>query len=288
MNLPGLGANCFLSNVSGTASSGGGSNYNSGALSQVTDPNTTLNNGCSVTGAGACTRRCTAGTAAPGTVCTLNTDCGSGGVCSAGTLCFDTGACANDAACLNHYCAAPTQAAANAQCGGAGAVCNVNQATYYDVSSNAPGGQNVNSFGCSNPAICNNAGWCELGTNAGGPCNVDADCAGGGTCRALTTYCISDVGVGAYGGCGRFQVCAGGTNANRLCTTFATAGSGLDCPGSSCTSLLPPLPPPSTPGQLCYNVTGLNLPATPGGGCPAVGNSKRILDRVGGGGLVCP
>jgi hypothetical protein len=155
----------------------------------------------------------------------------------------------------------------------------VNTVTYYNVSSNAPAGQNVNSFGCANPAVCNNAGWCELGGNAGGPCNVDADCAGGGTCRILTTFCATDTGVGGLGGCGRYQVCAGGANVNRLCTA---AG---DCPASTC----PTLPATtSTAGQLCYNLSGVVLPSTPGGGCPAVGHAKRILDRVGGAGLVCP
>jgi hypothetical protein len=32
----------------------------------------------------------------------------------------------------------------------------------------------------------------------------------------------------------------------------------------------------------------INLPPTPGGGCPPVGHPRRILDRVGGGGLICP
>jgi hypothetical protein len=247
MNLPGLAANCFLSNVGGTPSSGGGSNYSSAALSQVADPNPAAVNSCNTVGAGAC---------------------GAGGA----GKCFDSSTCANDAACQGHFCTA----AANC---GTGGTCGLSTATYYGVSSNAPGGQNVNAFGCANPAVCNNAGWCELGTNAGGPCNVDADCAGGGTCRILATSCANDVGVGGFGGCGRYQVCAGGANLNRLCT------SNTDCPASTC----PTLPvSTSTAGQLCYNLTGVNLPATPGGGCPTVGHPKRILDRVGGGGLVCP
>ena len=247
MNLPGLSASCFLSNVAGTPSAGGGSNYSTTALSQATDPNPAAVNSCNTVGVGAC---------------------GAGGA----GKCFDSSTCANDAACQGHFCST------SANCGTGGA-CGSSTATYYGVSSNAPGGQNVNAFGCANPAVCNNVGWCELGTNAGAPCNVDADCAGGGTCRILATYCANDVGVGGFGGCGRYQVCAGGANLNRLCT------SATDCPGSTC----PTLPSSTaTTGQLCYNLSGVTLPATPGGGCPTVGHPKRILDRVGGGGLVCP
>jgi hypothetical protein len=322
MNLPGLSANCFRSDISGTPSSGGGSNYATLPLTQADDPNPAGDNICTTVGAGACTRRCTAGNAPAGTACTLNTDCGTGGVCSAGTLCFDTGTCANDAACQSHFCTA----AANC---GTGGVCNLNTATYYGVSSNAPGGQNVNAFGCANPAVCNNAGWCELGSNAGGPCNVDADCSGG-TCRILSTACSSDAGVGGFGGCGRYQVCSAPVAAvGKLCTAATDcAATGGNCPALPATT--------ATAGQLCLNVAGMttppvqtlgvcaanvctagfghvgqacvvaadcndttnhntqppqvniNLPPTPGGGCPPVGHPRRILDRVGGGGLICP
>jgi hypothetical protein len=52
---------------------------------------------------------------------------------------------------------------------------------------------------------------------------------------------------------------------------------GTDCPGSTCQSL-----PASTAttGQLCFNLTGVPLPAPPGS-CPAVGHLRRIVRRVG-------
>jgi len=149
--------------------------------------------------------------------------------------------------------------------------------TYYEVTSNSPGGTNVNAFGCANPSICNNAGWCELGTNAGAPCNVSADCAGGGTCLLRTTFCATDAGVGDLGGCGRHQVCAGGANAGRLCLANA------DCPTSTCPALAATI---ATAGQVCYGLNNVPLPP-PFGSCPPVGHVKRLVKRVGTG-LVCP
>jgi hypothetical protein len=151
--------------------------------------------------------------------------------------------------------------------------------TYYDVTSNAPGGGNVNAFGCSNPAICNNPGWCELGSNAGAPCTTSVDCAGGGTCLLRTTFCSTDAGSGDQGGCGRHQACTGGTNAGRLCL------AATDCPGGgSCPTVLATT---TTAGQVCYNLNTVALPP-PFGSCPAAGNAKRLVRRVGGAGLVCP
>jgi len=150
--------------------------------------------------------------------------------------------------------------------------------TYYEVTSNSPGGSNVNAFGCANPAICNNAGWCQLGTNAGGPCNSDPDCSGGGTCLLRTTYCATDAGVGDLGGCGRHQVCAGGANVGRLCLINS------DCPTSTCPTLAATV---ATAGQVCYGLNNTSLPP-PFGSCPSVGNPKRLVKRIGGAGLVCP
>jgi len=151
--------------------------------------------------------------------------------------------------------------------------------TYYDITSNSPGGTNVNAFGCANPAICNNPGWCELGSDAGAPCTTSADCAGGGSCLLRTSFCSTDAGIGDLGGCGRHQACTGGTNAGRLCLVAA------DCPGAggSCPAVLPTT---TTAGQVCYSLSKVALPP-PFGSCPAVGNAKRLVRRVGTG-LVCP
>jgi len=129
----------------------------------------------------------------------------------------------------------------------------------YAASSISPVGSEVNAFGCASPNICNNAGWCELGTNAGGPCNTSTDCAGGGTCNLRTTFCSSDSGVADLGGCGRHMVCQGGPNNKRLCTLS------VDCPGGSCPALAPTV---STPGQLCYTLRNVTPLSSPGGGCP--------------------
>jgi len=76
--------------------------------------------------------------------------------------CFDTSTCANDAACQGHYCTASTQC-------GTGGVCSLNTATYYGVSSNAPAGQNVNAFGCANPAVCKQRRLVRIGNEPGWP-----------------------------------------------------------------------------------------------------------------------
>jgi len=262
---------------------------------------------------------CTAGSAGVGAPCNQATDCGVGGVCNV------TAAVADDVTVLRWWApgnfgtdvirgtvppGAPkgTLAAPFWNLGGLGASCilsNVAGApaapgsnytstltaiadpnpaiggvTYYDVTSNQAGGTNVNAFGCANPAVCNNNGWCQLGSNAGAPCNVNADCAGGGTCLLRNTFCNSDAGVGDLGGCGRHQVCAGGANIGLLCTT---ANQAADCPGSTCPALAANV---STPGQVCYNLNTTPVPAN--GSCPSVGNARRLVRRVGGGGLVCP
>ncbi len=156
--------------------------------------------------------------------------------------------------------------------------------TYYLVVPSGPSGATVNAFGCANPNVCNNNGWCELGSNAGAPCNVNADCAGGGTCNLRTTFCNSDAGSGDLGGCGRHQVCSGGANLGRLCTTVNQA---TDCPVSTCPTLAANV---STAGALCLNV-GLAPPANasgvPANGCPARTSVRRIIRTVPAAGL-CP
>src|SRR5258706_14796743 len=126
------------------------------------------------------------------------------------------------------------------------------------------------------------AGWCELGTNAGAPCNINGDCAGGGSCLARQVFCRTSTGrAGLGGGCGRYQVCAGGSNAGRLCQ-----GTG-DCPGSTC----PLLPASSTTaGSICLNASDQVTPA-PGGlvtaPCLPAGSSVRVITQATSAGI-CP
>jgi len=142
-------------------------------------------------------------------------------------------------------------------------------ALFYVTSGHSPVGGNVNAFGCANPGVCNNSGWCILGSDAGRPCNVNADCPGAGvSCQLQTTFCSTDTGTGDLGGCGRHQVCTGGANVGMLCLSSA------DCPGATCPTLAPGI---STPGQICYNVA---LAGPTSEGCPAVGNPRRLIRRV--------
>jgi hypothetical protein len=189
----------------------------------------------------------------------------------------------------------------------------LNAVIYYDVTTNSSVGGNLNAFGCANPAMCNNRGWCELSANAGSPCNADADCPSGycavnrctagatgnvgkgcttdahcgtgGVCGAtpaatdpdVPTFCTSDAGVANQGGCGKHPVCAAGTFNGRLCQT------NTDCSGGTCPILTPPV---QTAGQLCYNLVGVNLPP-PFGSCPVSGHPKKLTRQINGG-LVCP
>jgi len=143
----------------------------------------------------------------------------------------------------------------------------------YFVASRSPGGAHVNAYGCPNPGICDNPGWCELGTDAGAACSIDADCAGGGTCLIRPTFCTTDTGPADLGGCARHAVCAGGGMAGRLCLT------NFDCPGGDC----PPLSAAQeqTPGRTCFSLTGADLPAAPFGLCPPPGHPKRLVRRAG-------
>jgi hypothetical protein len=188
-----------------------------------------------------------------------------------------------------------------------------NAFVYYEITTNSSVGGNLNAFGCASPAFCNNPGWCELGSNAGGPCSVDANCPSGycatnrctagtatsigrgcnldahcgvgGVCGAtpaaadpsVPTFCNSDAGIAQQGGCGKHPVCAGGVNSLRLCETAA------HCSGGSCPALASNV---STAGQLCYNLNGVPLPP-PFGSCPTSGHPKKLIKQIGGG-LVCP
>jgi hypothetical protein len=236
-----------------------------------------------------------------GTPATTGTNYNSGDL-SLATDPNPVGACVAPSTNIGAPCSSHTQ------CTGVRAFCD-SAGVYYEVSSNSPGGTNANAFGCASPQICNNAGWCELGSAAGSPCNVDADCAGGGTCALRTTFCSADAGVGLLVGCARAKVCASGTNAGRLCLSDANCGGALGtCPKlGTCSSSSPnpnaPCDSPgdcnypspgigtcsadslTTPGQFCYSVKNQQVP--PLGSCPAAGNPKRLVKRAGTG-LVCP
>jgi hypothetical protein len=149
----------------------------------------------------------------------------------------------------------------------------INSAEYYVVAADGANGD-INALGCANPAICTMAGWCELGTNAGAPCNISTDCAGGGSCLVRQTFCKTSAGAGGLGGCGRYPVCAGGTNAGRLCHTDT------DCPVSTCAQ---PAAGATTAGSVCLNVSGQMVPSpagTPTTPCPPAGSPARVVTQV--------
>jgi hypothetical protein len=153
--------------------------------------------------------------------------------------------------------------------------------TYYLVASGG-GSSGTNALGCAAPGVCSRPGWCDRGTSAGAPCNVAADCPGGGTCVLQTTFCSADAGTAGQGGCGAHQVCAGGTTPGHLCSTV------LNCPGSgaSCPALASGV---NTPGSSCF-ATGGTPPSTPGaavGECPPPGSPLRTV-RLAPAANVCP
>jgi hypothetical protein len=190
-------------------------------------------------------------------------------IAGTGAHCFLSNLAGTPAGTGSNYTAGPLTQAADPNPA-------VGSIIFYTVASNSPGGGNDNAFGCANPGICGNPGWCEQGTNAGAPCRVNADCAGGGVCTLRTSFCANDAGQAGLGGCGRHAVCAGGTNTDRLCT------SGTDCPGSTCPSVAATT---TTAGQVCYRLTGTDIP--PLGSCPPPGHPKRLVQRVGGS-YICP
>ena len=202
-----------------------------------------------------------------------------------------SGAPGSVAACLqSNVVTTPETAPPAGPGGGRGTVGPLNQAAdpnpapgtavYYLVAGAAVGGA-PDGLGCANPALCSKAGWCEGGTNAGAPCDVSGDCAGGGTCTPLRTACASDAGAAKLGGCGRHQVCLGGGRAGQLCALNS------DCPGSSCLAVAGNV---TTTGSICLTV-GVALGTTPAGavvtGCPPAGWAPRVIRKVGAAG-VCP
>jgi hypothetical protein len=196
----------------------------------------------------------------------------------------------------------------------------VGSVVYYDVSRNAGGGPgfNDNAFGVSNPAICSNSGWCELGPtpgiaceadancgaggycalnrcvapsaglNVGKGCNTDAQCGAGGQCGAtlgvldpvVPTFCTTDTGVADLGGCGKHGVCGTGTFAGRLCTI------NTDCATSGVTCVLPG----PTAGQTCYNSSSGPINPITGAPVGAIAG-KLLIEQIAPGGpaaFVCP
>ncbi|HUD73321.1 MAG TPA: hypothetical protein VMQ62_15295, partial [Dongiaceae bacterium] len=155
--------------------------------------------------------------------------------------------------------------------------------TYYLIVPSGPSGSTVNAFGCANPAICRDAGWCNLGTDPGRPCNLTADCGAGGTCTLETIFCRTDSGPAHMGGCARHTICAGGNSPGKLCETAA------DCPGGGATC--PALPSNlSTAGAVCLNqslepvASGIGVPVN---GCPPRTSVRRIIRTAPAAGL-CP
>jgi Thrombospondin type 3 repeat len=202
-----------------------------------------------------------------------------------------TGATGSQATCLRNGVAGTPETAPPAGPGGTrGTTGPIGQAddsnpaigsgVYYVVAADAAGSGSTNALGCANPAVCSMAGWCELGTNAGAPCNVNGDCAGGGTCLARQAFCKTSAGTAGFGGCGRYAVCAGGTNAGRLCHTDT------DCPASICRL---PAAGVATAGSICLNVSGQAPPpagllTTP---CPPAGSPARVVTQAPAAGI-CP
>ncbi|HKQ97282.1 MAG TPA: thrombospondin type 3 repeat-containing protein, partial [Candidatus Polarisedimenticolia bacterium] len=154
--------------------------------------------------------------------------------------------------------------------------------SYYLVVRAGPSGTAVNAFGCANPAVCRNTGWCDLGSDPGRPCSVNGDCPGGGTCATDSTVCRTDAGPAHLGGCARHTVCAAGSNPGHLCE------SNTDClGGGTCPALAAGV---TTAGAVCLNVS-LDPPAGAGGvpanGCPGRTSARRLIRTAPGAGL-CP
>jgi hypothetical protein len=203
-----------------------------------------------------------------------------------------SGAAGSEAACLLNGVAGTSETAPPAGPGGSrgtsGALTQASDpdpapgfGTYYMVAPGG-GGTGTNALGCAAPGVCNHAGWCDMGTSAGAPCNVAADCAGGGTCVAQPAFCSADAGVAGQGGCGAHQVCVGGSKPGHLCATAADCQGG----GSTCPALAAGV---STPGSFCLAPGGMP-PATAGApvvGCPPPGSPLRTV-RLAPAANVCP
>jgi hypothetical protein len=132
--------------------------------------------------------------------------------------------------------------------------------------------------------VCNNIGWCNQSTGgtAGAPCNADASCPGG-TCANMANVtkpaCKTDTGSGDLGGCGRHQICAGGTSPGRLCLLNTDCSGGGTCP-----ALVANI---STAGQVCYKTESFPPQNPVITGCLPVGNAKRLVGQAQTGN-VCP
>jgi hypothetical protein len=143
---------------------------------------------------------------------------------------------------------------------------------YYLAAGNGPAGGSLDAYGCPDPAICSNPGWCELGSSPGAPCTVNADCAGGGTCVPKPVFCSADAGTATQGGCGHHPTCFGGGKAGRLCQSLSDCPGGGTCPAATTAQQ-------QTEGQVCLNRPP-GLPATPYAGCPPSGDPRRLVRRT--------
>jgi hypothetical protein len=156
-------------------------------------------------------------------------------------------------------------------------------ANVYFTVGHAPGGAAVNALSCPNLGVCNNAGWCNLGANAGAPCNVAANCPGGACVNmpgVVRSYCTTDTGMGDLGGCGRHSVCVGGATPGKLCLNLvaATASNTVDCgAGGTCSAFVANA---AAPGQLCLTSQTF-VPQLPfNQGCLPVGHVKRLIGQA--------
>jgi hypothetical protein len=146
-----------------------------------------------------------------------------------------------------------------------------------------PGGAPVNGLSCPNLGVCNSAGWCNLGTNAGAPCTASAQCPGG-TCANMPgvskPYCTSTTGMGDLGGCGGHSVCVAGPTPGKLCLNFVASpaantvdcGTGGTCSGFSATA--------STAGQICYKSDSYAPQQPLHQGCLPPGDAKHLIDQA--------
>jgi hypothetical protein len=161
----------------------------------------------------------------------------------------------------------------------------------YTSVGHTPGGAPVNGLSCPNLGVCNNTGWCNLGTSAGAPCTTNAQCPGGGTCTNMAgvtkPFCTSTVGMGDFGGCGRHSVCVAGPTPGKLCLnlTAATAANTVDCgAGGTCSGFNAAA---STAGQICYKSESYAPQLPFNGGCTPPGSALHLVDQATPGN-VCP
>ena len=159
----------------------------------------------------------------------------------------------------------------------------VGAAFYYTSVGHTPGGAPVNGLSCPNLGVCNNTGWCNLGTSAGAPCTANAQCPGG-TCTNMAgvskPYCTSSTGMGDFGGCGRHSVCVAGPTPGKLCLNLAavTAANTVDCgAGGTCSGFVANA---STAGQICYKTEAFAPQLPFNEGCMPPGNPLHLVDQA--------